>query len=88
MNAAYLLSLLPLLACSLAMGGMMWLMTRLNKGQPGEATPPSAGAVEPGDRLVALRAQLGEVEAQQAALARHVAALGEGDERWSATQRP
>ncbi len=40
MNATDLLSLLPLLACPLAMGGMMWLMTRMNKGQPGIATPP------------------------------------------------
>ncbi len=88
MNATYLLSLLPLLACPLAMGGMMWLMTRVNKGQPGTATPPPAEAVEPGDRLVALRAQLGEVEAQQAALAGHVAALGEGDRAAAATQRP
>jgi hypothetical protein len=88
MNATYLLSLLPLLACPLAMGGMMWLMMRMNKNRSGEATPPSAGAVAPGDRLEALRAQLGEVEAQQAALAGHVAALGEGDRAVAATQRP
>lgn len=87
MNATYLLSLLPLLACPLLMGGMMWLMMRMNKDRSGEAPPPSAGVVEPGDRLEALRAQLGEVEAQQAALAGHVAALGEKD-RAAATQRP
>src|SRR6266511_4986573 len=33
---AYLLSLLPALACPLMMGLMMWLMMRGNKGQPGE----------------------------------------------------
>jgi hypothetical protein len=87
MNATYLLSLLPLLACPLLMGGMMWLMMRMDKGQPGAATPPPAEAVEPGDRLVALRAQLGEVEAQQAALAGHVAVLEEGDRAVAATQR-
>ncbi len=88
MNATYLLSLLPLLACPVLMGGMMWLMMHLNKGQPGAATPPPVGAVEPGYRLVALRAQLSEVEAQQAALAGHVAALEEGDRAVAAMQRP
>ncbi len=88
MNATDLLSLLPLLACPLLMGGMMWLMMRMNEGRSGAATPPPAGAVEPRDRLVALRAQLGEVEAQQAALAGHVAALEEGDRAVAATPRP
>ena len=88
MNATDLLSRLPLLACPLLMGGLMWLMLRMNEGRPGAATPPPAGAVELGDRLVSLRAQLGEVEAQQAALAGHVAALEEGDRAVAAMQRP
>lgn len=87
MNAVYLLSLLPLLACPLAMGGMMWLLMRMNEGQPSDAPPPT-GAVEQGDRLAMLRAQLGEVEAQQAALAGHVAALGDGERTVAAPQRP
>lgn len=88
MNATYLLSLLPLLACPLAMGLMMWLMMRGNKEQAtsvtrvatGEAPadrPP--GAMHADDRLAALRARLGEVEAQQTAIAAKLASLGAED---------
>ncbi len=91
MNATYLLSLLPLLACPLLMGGMMWLMMRMNKvqDQPTTAThhqevPASTGrlAVDPtaDDRLAGLRAQLGEVEAQQVALAVRLGLPSGGDQ--------
>lgn len=85
MNATYLLSLLPLLACPLGMGLVMWLMMRGHKDQSGAAMPkpmdhaalpPAAPTVDAPDRLTALRAQLQQVEAQQAALAGHLAQLG------------
>lgn len=79
MNAAYLLSLLPFLACPLGMGLMMWLMRRANADQTGDAARPQAGAGAPEDRLAVLRAQLSNVEAQQAALAGQLATVGEGD---------
>lgn len=60
-----LLALLPVLACPLGMGLMMWLMMRGKKDQAG----PAAAAAGPDDRLASIRAQLGEVEAQQATLA-------------------
>ncbi len=86
MNATYLLSLLPLLACPVLMGGMMWLMMRLNTRQDAPALRDVAISVRtdhtgPDTQLAALHAQLDAIEAQQAALA---AQLGQS----GATVRP
>ncbi len=82
MNATYLLSLLPLLACPLLMGGMMWLMMRMGTRQ--DATAPRdapvstpAAVARPDARLAALHAELDALETQQAALA---AQLGQPEE--------
>lgn len=75
-----LVSLLPALACPLGMGLMMWLMTRGSEDRAATATAdeasPDAGA---DDGLASLRAQLGEVEAQQAALAAQIGRFGAAD---------
>lgn len=73
-----LLSFLPFLACPIGMGLMMWMMGR--KRQETGAPQPSmaSGATAyPGedDRLARLRAQLGDVQAQQAAIAAQVERL-------------
>ena len=87
MNAT-LLPLLCALACPVVMGAAMWLMMRGDRGQPGDVPQPTAAntALEPpdtspsaDDRLAALRAQLGDVETQQAAIAAQVERLGAGD---------
>lgn len=77
-----LLSALPLLACPIGMGLMMWFMSRTNRSQaaeptpaPAEPAPVAASDVTSGDRLTALRAQLEEVSAQQAAIAAQVERL-------------
>lgn len=71
MNLTSLVSLLPALACPVGMGLVMWLMTRGSKEQ-------AAGAGT-ADRLASLRAELGEVEAQQASLAARLDRLGADD---------
>ena len=78
-----ILAVLPLLACPIGMGLMMWLLMPGNQGQAmggppvpgGTAAVASAEATQPGDRLAQLRAQLGEVQAQQAAIAAQLARL-------------
>lgn len=84
MNVTYLVSLLPLLVCPLAMGLVMWLMMRGHQGQAGEAlvnpmdatVSPLVATPDSPDRLSVLRAQLEQVEARQAALAAHLTRLG------------
>jgi len=75
---------LPLLACPVGMGLMMWLMMRRNKDAAmGRMAAPAEGAASSqttadasqDDRLSQLRAHLGEVQAQQAAIADRIARL-------------
>lgn len=86
---AYLLSLAPLLACPVGMGLMMWVMMRGNKGQAmGAARMPAQNAaarqtsagLDPDERLAELRAQLGDVHAQQAAIAAQIRQLAAEDQ--------
>ena len=82
-----LLSVLPLLACPIGMGLMMWFTMRSNKSQaaesapaataPDQATSPAVADV----RLAGLRVQLEEIQAQQAAITAHI-------ERLSAEHEP
>lgn len=90
MNVTYLVTLLPLLACPLGMGLMMWLMMRGHKDHaeivtPGTAkttaTSPAVATPDSLDRLDALYLQLGQVAAQQLALAEHLTRL-------ESTERP
>jgi hypothetical protein len=81
-----LVGLLPLLACPLGMGLMMWMMMGMNKRQDMGSTAaenaPGGGATggaNPDDRLAQLRAQLGEVQAQQATIAAKIAELSAED---------
>ena len=69
-----LLSVLPLLACPIGMGLMMWCMARTNSREEARTDPAATEpilatvAVVSDDRLAVLRAQLEEVQAQQAAI--------------------
>ena len=75
----YAISLLPLLACPLLMGGMMWLMMRTNKGEavsPARTAQATMTDTPPGDdRLGQLRGQLGELQTRQAEVAGQIERL-------------
>lgn len=84
-NSVYLLALL---ACPVGMSVLMWLMMRGRHGQTAASERPAAQdaatkqqVVPPGpdDRLAALRAQLGAVQARQAAVAARVDQLAAED---------
>ena len=73
-----LLYILPLLACPLMMGVMMWMMRGNHNQATGSNETPSgnlAPNVEPEDRLAVLHAQLADMERQQAALTGQIARL-------------
>ena len=70
-----LLNLLPLLACPVGMGLMMWLMMGRNRRQDMGSTQAPTVEPSPEDRLAQLRAQLDEVQTQQAAIAAQIARL-------------
>ena len=81
-----LTGLLGLLACPLGMGLMMWMMMGMNKRQDmgstaAENTPAGRPASEASsdERLTQLRAQLSEIQAQQAAIAAKIAELSAED---------
>lgn len=80
----YLWSIWPMLLCPLLMGPLMWLAMRANRAQEGapSADPSAPGTMVPvvGDvgtegRLAALRTQLEDVRAQQAAIATRIELL-------------
>jgi 2,4-dienoyl-CoA reductase-like NADH-dependent reductase (Old Yellow Enzyme family) len=88
---AYLLSILPLLACPLGMGLMMWMMSRGNKSQsmggmqmPAQNTPDGQASanLSPDERLAELRAQLSAVQEEQESIAAQMRHLSGED--WSA----
>ena len=97
---AYLLSLVPLLACPAGMGLMMWVMMRGNKGQTmGAARPPDQDTsamqtmtgLNPDERIAVLRDQLAAVQEQQTAIDARIRQLSAEDrleEPYEAVDRP
>ena len=78
----YILSLLPLLACPVGMGLMMWFMMRGMQGGR-EKTASSSGQIEPlpaleltrEEQLFELQSRLTGVQAQQEVITRQIAEL-------------
>ena len=64
----YILSILPLLACPVGMGLMMWFMMRGNKQQTTGEADPAAGLTRD-ERLAELKSRLSSVQAEQEAIA-------------------
>jgi len=85
---AYVLSLLPYLACPLGMGAMMWFMMRGNNAQATDTAPIRGHDLTPDgrhagarsdDRLTALHGELAAVDARIAAASGR-SSVGETDE--------
>ncbi len=77
---AYVLSLLPYLACPLGMGAMMWFMMRGNNAQATDIAPLRGHDLTPDgrhadDRLTALHGELAAVDARIAAASGRSAAV-------------
>ncbi len=81
---AYVLSLLPYLACPLGMGAMMWFMMRGNNAQATDTAPIRGHDLTPDgrhagarsdDRLTALHGELAAVDARIAAASGRSAAV-------------
>jgi len=87
----YALSLLPLLACPIIMGLMMWLMMRSNRGEAMNPTRMPGATVSDmpsGDRLGQLRAQLGELQTRQAEVAGQIKRLAAEEQATEAPELP
>ena len=77
-----LLYLLPLLACPVMMGAMMWMMRGNQNQATGSSETPSANlaaTANPDDRLAVLRTQLTDMERQQATITGQIAQLQDED---------
>lgn len=69
------LAWLPILACPVAMGLMMWLMMRGHKNQPADAARVPRAEMGVDDPLTSLRRRLSQVRTQQAAIGEEIARL-------------
>lgn len=72
-----LLTSLPYLACPIAMGLMMWVMSRRGAARTAsESTPtPPVMAASGRDEIAELRGELGCIQAEQTAIARQIDTL-------------